>query len=379
MPRRSCTRSGACTLGIPLSEAVGQYRAPRARPNLVSERVDVWMREVEASEDYSPNTIVRYRGYRDGHFKWWSGKSVYEIRYDALRDWVTWLRVERKQSNKSIKNVLAAFRTFYRWLRQGREAEFPLLEFPRLKHSTSTRSVMDLDDRAAAIAALPDEDRGIFLALKIGIRPSEARALTIADYDFARGVVTIRYALKGSGSGAKRGPTKTGETGDYPITGELREWIAEHVPEARRFQPDAPLFAHPRTGRPYHSNVVRQLWIEACETADVEYLPLYQAMKHTTLTALRDAGVSIDDVQALARHRDPRTTEIYDLRDDARRKRALEKLDEMERGRQTGDRRNRVPKIRKPPRSRRSTSQDLVGVVGFEPTTLTTQRSGSGR
>ena len=71
-------------------------------------------------------------------------------------------------------------------------------------------------------------------------------------------------------------------------------------------------------------------------------------MKHTTFTALREAGVSRDDVQALARHRDPRTTEIYDLDDDQRRRRALSSLEELERnGRQTGARGFRDPRSRK--------------------------------
>ena len=69
------------------------------------------------------------------------------------------------------------------------------------------------------------------------------------------------------------------------------------------------------------------------------YVPLYRATKHTTFTALREAGVSRDEVQALARHRDPRTTDIYDLDDDQHRRRALASLDRLEaRGRQTGDR-----------------------------------------
>jgi hypothetical protein len=53
-------------------------------------------------------------------------------------------------------------------------------------------------------------------------------------------------------------------------------------------------------------------------------------MKHTTLTALPEAGISRDEVQALARHRDPRTTDIFDLDDDQRRRRALASLDRLE-------------------------------------------------
>jgi integrase len=261
---------------------------------------------------------------------------------------------------ESIMNVLAAFRGFYRWFRRGREQEFPILEFPRVKLGTrERRRAMDLLERAVAIEMIAPEDRGVFLALKMGIRPGEARALRIADYDFATGIVSIRSALKSQGSGAPRGETKTGEPGDYPVSVELRDWIAEHVPTERHFQADAPLFANPRTGNPHSAHKLREVWMEACETAEVDYVPLYRAMKHTTLTALREAGVSRDEVQAMARHRDPRTTDVYDLDDDQRRKRALLRVEDLEqRGRQTGDRGKRVTPLRKPPDSLKSRSEN---------------------
>ncbi len=227
---------------------------------------------------------------------------------------------------------------------------------------------MQLADRAHAIEAVAPEDRGIFLALKTGVRPGEARALHIGDYDFASGILSIREALKSHGSGAPRGETKTGEPGDYPVSVELCDWIAEQVPTERRFQAEAPLFPNPRTGRPYSSHKLREVWIAACEAAEVEYVPLYRAMKHTTFTALREAGVSRDEVQALARHRDPRTTDIYDLDDDQRRRRALASLDQLEaRGRQTGDRGKRVAKLRKSAESRRSPPGKVAPRGGIEP------------
>ncbi len=115
---------------------------------------------------------------------------------------------------------------------------------------------------------------------------------------------------------------------------------------------------------------LRTVWL-AGEAAEVEYVPLYRATKHTTFTALREAGVSRDEVQALARHRDPRTTDIYDLDDDQRRKRALTALEELERrGRQSGVRENRVAKLRKSAESRRSPPGKSVGRQGLEPWTL---------
>jgi hypothetical protein len=123
--------------------------------------------------------------------------------------------------------------------------------------------------------------------------------------------------------------------------------------------------------RPYSNHKLRDRWIAGCEAAEVEYVPLYRATKHTTFTALREAGVSRDEVQALARHRDPRTTDVYDLDDDQRRKRALSTLEDLEqRGRQSGVRGKRVAKLRKSAKPRRSPPGKRVGRQGLEPWTL---------
>ena len=69
-------------------------------------------------------------------------------------------------------------------------------------------------------------------------------------------------------------------------------------------------------------------------------MPPYHATKHSSLTALVESGVAKEDVRALARHRDERTTDRYLLEDDARRRRAMERLEELEQGaagRQAGD------------------------------------------
>ena len=66
-----------------------------------------------------PYTVSQYRGYAKpaGHFSFWDGKSIYEIRYGELQAWTVELR-KRDLGDKSIENVLAAFRSFYSWLRR---------------------------------------------------------------------------------------------------------------------------------------------------------------------------------------------------------------------------------------------------------------------
>jgi integrase len=250
---------------LPLSEAVGEYRRLRARPNLVPEKLTLWLDEIDSSGDYAPYTLAQYRGYAkpEGHFSFWDGRSVYEIRWGTLREWKMWLRA-RGLGTKSVRNAMAAFRSFYSWLRRGRETEFPVVEFPSVKGAGRRRAqAMPLEERATAMGCVPERDRGIFLAMKMGIRPAEARAARVGDYDFRQATLIIAEALKGQGSGAPRGETKTGEAGTYPVSEELRRWIERNVPRtlARRVQgrggrlradlpgDEAHLLHRPRRGR----------------------------------------------------------------------------------------------------------------------------------
>jgi len=68
---------------------------------------------------------------------------------------------------------------------------------------------------------------------------------------------------------------------------------------------------------------------------------------------LREAGVPRDEIQALARHLDPRTTDIYDVSDDQRRRRAMGKLAKIERT-TVRQQQERVTQLRKPPDSLKS-------------------------
>jgi hypothetical protein len=80
-------------------------------------------------------------------------------------------------------------------------------------------------------------------------------------------------------------------------------------------------------------------------------MPIYRPTKHTLLTALAEDGVAKEDVRTLARHRDERTTNRYILEDDARRRRAMERLEVLDEaaGRQAGDRAS-IAKIAPKPR-----------------------------
>lgn len=319
--------------GLPLSDAIGEFRQASAKPNLISEKLPLWLESLRRGGEHEPYTISQYKGYvkPTGHFSYWSGKTIHDVSYVTLEEWTYWLS-DRHQSGKSQKNILTAFRSFLRWLRQ-RDKSYVISEFPHPKAIKKMRETMSLIDQAAALAAVPESDRGIFFAMAhLTNRPGEARASLVKHYDFRTGWLWIGEALKGGGSAAPRGQTKTGAAGNFPVSKELRMWIERHTPTSARFEHDAPLFPNPRTGKPYGRKTLRNLWVKACSDADVDYVPLYAATKHSTLSELARAGVSLEDLQNLTRHKSVETTRLYLSDYDERKAETVELRDRLARG-----------------------------------------------
>ena len=294
---------------IPIDEAVNRYRRPKDKRHQVVALAKLWADGLPSSSyDYSPYTLAQYRRMSETHFRWWGTATVHEVTWERLEEWTQAMRA-KGLSVKRAKNILTAFRAFLRWVRQ-RDKSFVIPEFPRLRTVRRRPETMPIADQVAALRALPDEHRGIFLALALTIRPGEARALTVRDYDFKRREVHIAHALKGAGPRAARGPTKTGETGRYPVGRELTEWIERNVPTEARFKPDTPLFPNPRTGKPYCHLSLARTWRNACDDAEVPYVPIYRALKHSTLSELA-RELPLEVLQGLARHRSVETTRGY--------------------------------------------------------------------
>lgn len=321
--------------GTPLIDAVGAFRAPRSKPNLISTKLEVYRLGLIEDAELQPYTLDGYMSIIRCHCDYWDGKVMLDIGYDSFDKWRKAM-VAKGLKGKTIKSVFAFFRGFLRDYRQ-RNPTYIVPEFPRIKTVRPEKPRMALAHLVRVLAAIPDEDRGIFLCLAyLTIRPGEARALRIEHYDWKSGLLNVSEALKTqSGDNPVVGGTKTGVTGNYPVPSDLRRWLAEHTPTAARFNPRAPLFPNPRTGKLYKRAVPTDIWRDACKAADVEYVAVYAATKRSVLTALSEEGMSIEDIQAMGRHSAERMTREYIVDDDAKRARAAavaERLIDGEKG-----------------------------------------------
>ena len=132
--------------------------------------------------------------------------------------------------------------------------------------------------------------------------------LTEGDY------IRVRVAAKDRrAKGVRRGTKKRRESIKPVAHLELRAWLEEFVPKKSRLEdPDGPLFrnANGHTGW-WTPTRMRVQWRKACEEADVPGISLYQGTKHTTGTALHEAGVQDRTIADFFGHADARSVVPY--------------------------------------------------------------------
>jgi hypothetical protein len=147
----------------------------------------------------SPNYLRELERWAkpEGHFAWWRGKSIYEIRAGALEDWPHWL-AKRGVAAKTRRNVLGGFRSFVGWLRR-RELIEAIPSFPEVPVDEYAPTLISANVQRRILDSIAWKRRGAFLAARLGMRPGEIRAADVTDYRIVEGVpgLTISRAVKG--------------------------------------------------------------------------------------------------------------------------------------------------------------------------------------
>jgi integrase/recombinase XerD len=102
-----------------------------------------------------------------------------------------------------------------------------------------------------------------------------------------KGTKIVLVPLPRLSPGLSTGPSATEPLGRSCLTGPARAWTATLPPDGSSTSPLPP----------------------GCECRMHPHM-----LRHTFVTTMLDAGVSLRDVQIAARHADPRTTTVYDRR-----------------------------------------------------------------
>lgn len=288
-------------------------------------RVDRWlgrwleiMRDRTTMGERSPNYLRELERWAkpDGHFAWWRGKSIYEIRAGAVEDWSHWL-AKRGIAAKTRRNVLGGLRSFVTWL-ERRELIDTIPRFPEVPVDEYAPTLISARVQRDILDEIVWERRGAFLAARLGIRPGEIRAADVTDYRIVEDVagLTISRAVKGPNANAPTRGTKGRNAAWIPVDEELQRWIEWRlfqVSKEELLRSRIALFPNPTARnreKRWIANSLREEWNRAATKVGVR-VRMYEGTKHSSATAWLAQGSSLQMIQRMLRHADSRSTERY--------------------------------------------------------------------
>lgn len=307
--------------GVPVEVVVDALR-PEGSSH-VDKRAPAWVeakaRQADAGEiEHASVRQIRHQVRR--YWGPWEGKPVGAITRGDLDDWVTWL-LEGGLHPRTVRGILATFRSFLHWLEDREEIE-RTPRFPRVRVPDHVPQLLTRAQQEAVLDQIPEAKRGIFLfAAELAVRPSEARAVFLADFDLGGDVpwVTICRAYKGPNTTDPIRGTKTRLSRRLPVTDRVAEWLRAHADPS---QPLVPVFRSVRR-KPWTRSGLNQAWKRACRQAEVPVVPFREGTRHSTSTWMREEGWALELIQHILGHTSLAHTQVYARRSDAALVKAL--------------------------------------------------------
>lgn len=328
---------------MPLADAVARYKSDRAKDRRA---VDVFRAYVKAAPTWrSPRTraFLRQRTL-DAYTRLFKRAEPFfgemTIREATepkeLHRLAAWFRLPKPEgrglkSDQEMRNFFAAFRAAVAWYRVQR-TDFREPQWPSMPNAMTAKKT-NLENRnrssyrptlaetVATIECVPEADRAFFWVLLFSEgRLTETRGLT--GWDWERPRMQWRNSAATDNAASSIDPTtKSGVFRTVTLPDFVADLVDRHCQPAR-FDRDRPLFE--RETPDGRVGVVGKDWVQgrwraACKRSGMPWVPPYTAMKKVGITAMLDAGLSLQTILDSAGLKRAETLEFYDLRADERR------------------------------------------------------------
>ena len=261
--------------------------------------------------DVKPNTLKDYKySIRKFIIPFFGKKDLRKIRHMDLLEFYKSI----KRCEKGKYNVMSCLRTMMRWAWRNEDIQkvppFPALsqgKLPDIEYLT-------MEQQEKVLKAISERDRPIFqIGMEYGLRIGEMRAIRwdcITDEE-----IIIRRAFA---ENALMESTKTGKERRYGLTSYVRKILSDLPVTSSSF-----VFVR-EDGKPYTDKNLNFIWHNACETANIKRIKLYNAVRHSLGCQLLDEGVEMDIVRQQLGHSRPEMTMRYAKRSQAKLTNLLE-------------------------------------------------------
>ena len=259
----------------------------------------------------SPATVRNYlpvvRAFLDEH----CGSREIDLASLSARHVNQFVRREAERLSRSrAKLVVTALRSFLRHLHQQGElpadlasAVLPVMRWrlSGLPRSLAPEQVMALLASCDRETLSGRRDYAILLLLaRLGLRAGEVSALTLDDFDWHEGIVTV------PGKGQRREP--------LPLPHEVGEALAAYLQDGRPSCATRRLFMRSRAPHQGFRSAVAICCIVRRALARAGIDSSFKGahlLRHFLATGMLCNGASLEDIGQVLRHRHPETTQIY--------------------------------------------------------------------
>ena len=253
---------------------------------------------------YSPSTLANYTRSLRQLREFVEAQSVTrwrEVRGEQIQAFIA--KTHRAGlSPGSLRDMLSAYRSFYRWLaREGEAVSNPAIGVRSPKALRKLPQVLDVDEVGALLDFPANDseavrDRALFeLLYSSGLRVSELTSVRWSDLDMAQGLIRV------TGKGSK---TRIVPVGGKAIAG------LQALREQDRPGADDPL-VRGRLGKPLTPAAVRARLKRRAKDQGVWKRVYPHLLRHSCASHVLESSGDLRAVQELLGHADIGTTQIY--------------------------------------------------------------------
>jgi len=208
-------------------------------------------------------------------------------------------------------DIRDALHNFWKWLRKrGVVKLHEVPEFPSIPFTLKMGKIVDKETQFAILDKIKemsyDIDPKIWVGITLhannpSIRPIELREAREQDFDLNRDVLLLHKT--------KEGHSKVAPLCEADV--EMVRQVKEQFPGfgEQYFLRHSKGFNRVKEGDRYGQHYLAKWWDRACKELGIEGVPLYRGTKHSSATALCDAGYSREDVKQVTGHS---TNEAFD-------------------------------------------------------------------
>jgi site-specific recombinase XerD len=221
-------------------------------------------------------------------------RSPADLSGEEVREYLRYLKEERRVSRSAFVQVIAALRFLYGFT-LDRPEMVPHIPYPRSKRRHPV--VLSPEEVVRLLKAIRNlKHRTVAMVLYgAGLRISEALALELRDIDSHRMVITVRH---GKGDSDRQVALST------VLLESLRTYWLGYRPGRCLFPGDDP-------EKPMVSSTIQRALKAARVRAGIAKPAGPHVLRHSYATHLLEAGTDLRVIQTLLGHRSLRTTQIY--------------------------------------------------------------------